>query len=353
VLDILLYAFAVYIAANYTVMLVSSIMYKPRLTDAGTPKVSAIIPAKDEETVIERTLKNLRKSYNNLEIIIVDGSKSSATAQIGKKYHARIIEDRAGKGKAAALNLAVNKAKGEFLYFIDADCVVSKSTIKSLLSSVGDSDASVGVVIAEGRTAMSMLGRLETLFLNATNYWVSAVLGTAFVVGRNYLIKRSVLLGVGKFDDVLSEDINLSYKLYKAKKKVVFNPSALCVEESPKKLSHFFKQQERWGSGSFHEINKSLRTNPILSATLFFIALFYIFTPAFLLLSILIPVFIIPGIAGLSAIFLLSARHLRKTEIIAVLPALTLAMIIFICVFISILVKRALGRRISWYKTPR
>lgn len=334
-------------------MLVSSIVYRPRLKDTGTPRVSVIIPAKDEETVIERTLKNLQKSYSNLEIIIVDSSKDGATKQICRKYGASIIMDRAGKGKASALNMAVNKAKGKFLYFIDADCRVSKSTIKNLLSSIGDSDASVGIVIAEGRTAMSILGRLETLFLNATNYWVSTVLGTAFVVGRNYIIKRNVLIEVGKFDNVLSEDINLSYKLYKAKKKVVFNPWALCVEESPKRLNHFFKQQERWGAGSFHEINKSLRTNPVLSATLFFIALFYVFTPAFLLLAIVNPVFLIPGIAGLSTVLLLSARHLRKTEIIAVLPALTLAMIIFIGVFISILIKKALGRRIGWYKTPR
>jgi cellulose synthase/poly-beta-1,6-N-acetylglucosamine synthase-like glycosyltransferase len=231
--------------------------------------------------------------------------------------------------------------------------LVTATTIKELVSSIGTHDACVGFVIARGNTISSILGELETLFLNATNFWVSEVLGTAFVIGRNYIIRRDVLNDVGNFDNVLSEDINLSYKLYSSAKRVVFNPDAICYERSPKKISHFFKQQERWGAGSFHEIGKSMRTHALLSLTLFFIATFYVLTPAFLLLSTVTPLFAIAGIAGLVPLAYLSFKHLNKRRLPFVPLALLVMMFVFLVVALDLIVKKCLGIKIGWYKTPR
>ena len=352
--DVALLIALLYIAANYVIVMIGMLGHRAASARLQRlPKISVIIPAKEEESVIEVTLRRLRKSYGNLEIIVVDSSKNNMTKKIARKYGAKVLADTAGRGKAHALNMGIEKAGGEFLYFIDADSMVTPSTIRQLVSSIGTHDACVGFVIARGNSVASLLGELETLFLNAANFWVSTMLGTAFVIGRNYIIRRSALRELGNFDSVLSEDINLSYKLYSGGKRVVFNPGAVCYERAPKQISHFFRQQERWGAGSFHEIGKSMRTHALLSITLFFIAMFYVFTPAFLLLAAANSLFAIPGVAGLLPLAYLSFKHLNRQRLPLVPVALVLMMAIFLAVSLNLIIKKTLGLKVGWYKTPR
>src|SRR3989338_4937409 len=135
---ILMAVFAFYVHVNYFIGLVSIMVFrhKPPARKAKLPSVSVIIATKNEESVIEETLKRIRNSdypEDKLEIIVVDSSTDS-TAEIAKKYGARVVKDRNGKGKPAALNLAIHKEKGELLYFLDADSWVEKDTIKNIVS---------------------------------------------------------------------------------------------------------------------------------------------------------------------------------------------------------------------------
>lgn len=353
ILDALLFLLLAYTGANYFFMLLGFFTYKPDRKPAGNPKVTVIIPTKDEEEVIEETLKRLRESYANLEIIVVDASRKDITRKIARKYTRKIMIDKLGKGKSYALNKAVDKATSEYIYFLDGDSRVTRTTIKELLYSIQGADASVGFLIPERSTKRSLVGKIHTTFLNAANYWASAVLGTAFVTGRNYMIRKKALIEVGKFGHVISEDMNLSLRLYEKKRRVVFNPKALCYETSPPKLYHFFKQQERWIMGTTEEIALAINRHTIIVITAVFVGLFYIFSPLFLILSLTSPYFLIPGLISLAAIIYLSLKYLDFKEIVMLPPALAVLIVIFSASFLSMLIKKILGIRIGWYKTPR
>lgn len=104
--------------------------------------VSVIIPAYNTEKYIARCLDSVcEQTYKNLEIIVVnDGSKDNTSAIIASyaELDKRIIFvnmiENIGNGKGR--NLAIKKAKGEYLCFVDSDDFITPDMIQCLVDKV-------------------------------------------------------------------------------------------------------------------------------------------------------------------------------------------------------------------------
>lgn len=91
--------------------------------------VSAIITTKNEKKHIETCLKSIAsQAYKNIEIIVVDNNSSDETKLIAKRYTDKVFNF--GPERSAQRNLGAKKAKGKYLFFIDADMVLGKNVIK-------------------------------------------------------------------------------------------------------------------------------------------------------------------------------------------------------------------------------
>lgn len=111
------------------------------------PRISIIIPTRNEEKNIARTLSQLNKqTYPNLEIICVNDRSSDNTANIirtfAKHKHSRIVDVHIDKLPAGwiAKNYASHRgtiaATGQWLLFIDADVMLSPNCLKRSMSYV-------------------------------------------------------------------------------------------------------------------------------------------------------------------------------------------------------------------------
>lgn len=88
------------------------------------PLVSIIIPAYNADKTILRAVNScLAQTYVNLEVIVIDNRSDDTTAEIVKriqdsrvKYYYSLI-----KGRSLARNIGLDKAKGEYIQFLDAD----------------------------------------------------------------------------------------------------------------------------------------------------------------------------------------------------------------------------------------
>ncbi|MCR4813193.1 MAG: glycosyltransferase family 2 protein [Lachnospiraceae bacterium] len=105
---------------------------------ANEPLVSIIIPVYNAEKYLEESLCSVtEQSYGNLEILCVDDGSTDESPQILKKQmqkDSRIrIFSRENRGAGAARNFGMEAAKGEYLLFFDADDLLHKKMIRTLV----------------------------------------------------------------------------------------------------------------------------------------------------------------------------------------------------------------------------
>ncbi len=89
--------------------------------------ISIIIPTRNEESVLEKTLTHFKKTLTlPHEIIISDGNSTDKTLEIARKYADKVIEADPTKRQNIAIgrNTGAAAAQGDFLVFLDADCTI-------------------------------------------------------------------------------------------------------------------------------------------------------------------------------------------------------------------------------------
>lgn len=108
------------------------------------PRVSVIIPARNEAKTIETAMKlRLQSDYPNLEIVLVDDRSNDETLAIMNeiaKNDSRVkviqIKELPGEwiGKLYAMHIAAEMASGDWLLFSDADVKIAPGTLKRVIS---------------------------------------------------------------------------------------------------------------------------------------------------------------------------------------------------------------------------
>ena len=97
--------------------------------------VSVIIPVYNAAQYIERCIKAFtQSSYSFYEIIVVDDASTDDSVEIARKYGVRIFHVVIQSGPAAARNLGAKMAKGDILFFVDADIMIEQGTISRVVT---------------------------------------------------------------------------------------------------------------------------------------------------------------------------------------------------------------------------
>lgn len=100
--------------------------------------ISIILPAKNEAQNIERLLKELKASFSDVEILVINDGSSDETAEIASKAGARVISHPYSQGNGASIKTGARNAKGDILIFMDADGQHDPGDIPALLSKLDD-----------------------------------------------------------------------------------------------------------------------------------------------------------------------------------------------------------------------
>ena len=226
---------------------------------AVAPRVSVVVPAYEEELLIEQCLRSiLRSDHPHLEVVCVDDGSSDGTYDRMRDVAAgdprvRVLrQENAGKG--AALNSGIAASSGEVLVLVDADGLFRPDTLTRLLR--GFRDARVGAVCGNDRPVNldRVLTRLLALISHVgTGLMRRAldVLGCLPVVSGNIgAYRRDVLDRVGPLrTDTLGEDLELTWRVHRAGFGVTFAPDAVVYAESPSTVRGLWRQRVRWARG--------------------------------------------------------------------------------------------------------
>ena len=176
--------------------------------------ISIIIPTFNEERRIGNCIRAILSSrYKDYEIIIADDYSTDKTAEIVSKYPCRVIKGDRHGGPAYARNSALPYARGDVLFFIDADITIREDTLEKIVGTF-EERPEIGAVLCI-RTKESLNEDLSGYSKGLTpNYWalskfysytMSKVDYATFFSTNRGAIKRDVFNIVGKFDTKYKE----------------------------------------------------------------------------------------------------------------------------------------------------
>ncbi|MGD2122441.1 MAG: glycosyltransferase [Gemmatimonadota bacterium] len=232
------------------------------------PPISIIIPAYNEETVIEGALASLaRLDYPQYEVVVVDDGSDDRTLSLASRWegmhgHAefRVVTKRNG-GKAAALNTGIANSKHPLVFCMDADSRLEPGTLRKAVQQFDD--PSVGAVA--GNVKVQNRGKIITKLqaleyiegLNLPRRAQGFIAAVNIVPGPVGLFRREALEEVGGYDtDTFAEDADLTLKLVASGWKVVYEDTAIAWTEAPEKWLDLVQQRYRWTRGILQSLKK-------------------------------------------------------------------------------------------------
>ena len=237
---------------------------------ANTPPVSVLIPCYNEGENAEETLTHaLALDYPDFEVIAInDGSKDN-TAEVldrlaTKHPRLRVVHLAQNQGKAMALQAGSLLAKHEILICIDGDALLDKHAAHWMVKHFVE-DAEVAAVTGNPRirNRSTLLGRVQVGEFSSIVGMIKRAqrsFGRLFTVsGVITAFRKSAVHQVGYWSpDMLTEDIDITWKLQRDGWDVRFEPHALVWILMPETLEGLWKQRLRWAMGGAQVLIKNL-----------------------------------------------------------------------------------------------
>lgn len=263
------------------------------------PTVSILIPAHNEQMVIENTLQamiNLKYPKDKLEVIPVNDNSSDGTGSIVNAYADRYPfikplhtePPNGGKGKSGALNQGLKHSTGDVIVVYDADNTPEPEAVYNLVIGLNN-DPEAGAVVGKFRVSnanenlLTRFINIETLtfqWLAQAGRWYWFKMTT--IPGTNFAIRRSVIEELEGWDEqAISEDTELSFRVYNLGYHIRLFPEAITWEQEPETLKVWWKQRMRWARGNEYVIFKFLgkfrEVNNKVRLDLFYFLFTYLF----------------------------------------------------------------------------
>lgn len=241
------------------------------------PKVTILLSMYNEEHTVVETLNSfLKVNYSNYDVVLVDDKSEDNTISIVQDWmdneknkqsrtNIKLIKLTRNRGKAQALNQAMQQINSEFVLVTDADAILAPNAILELLSRFDNErvGAVTGKPVVRNRT--TLLGRLQTLEYMGVIDHIKRAQDTLYggimtVAGVIVLYRRNALLEVNGFDPLaITEDIDITWRLRRKEWLVQYTPHALVYILVPETLKGYLRQRTRWSTGGLEVLFKNLK----------------------------------------------------------------------------------------------
>jgi cellulose synthase/poly-beta-1,6-N-acetylglucosamine synthase-like glycosyltransferase len=282
------------------------------------PTCAILIPAHNEEKVIGATIASmlaLNYPKDKLRIVVINDGSTDSTKEIIEGFAKRdtrvelfdIPKGEGGKGKSRALNLGVKRATSDVIAIYDADNTPDQNSLRYLVAQLL-LHKELGGVIGKFRT-VNKNHNLLTQFINVETLSFQSMLqagrwqmhSIATLPGTNFVMWTSLIRQLNGWDEeALTEDSELSIRIYEAGYKIKYIPYAITYEQEPQEWKVWIKQRMRWVRGNNYVVSKFLKQLPnfknkwLAFDLLYTLALYYIFFAAIIISDIL---FILSGLS--------------------------------------------------------
>ena len=240
----------------------------PDDTERFEPSVTILVPAYNEEAVIQSAIRSLLElDYPAYDILVIDdGSTDDTYAKAAELegYYGRAtvrVVSKSNGGKASALNTGIGLARTPFVLCMDGDSRLAPGTLKYAMPHFRDPRVGAvagNVKVVNRRNLWTILQALEYIEgLNMARRAQGFLRAVNIVPGPIGLFRRDTLRRVGGYDtDTFAEDADLTLKLLTAGWHIVYEDRAIAYTEAPEQLHQLLKQRYRWTRGILQALRK-------------------------------------------------------------------------------------------------
>ena len=230
------------------------------------PFVSILIPCFCEERLIDQTLQSvLAIRYPYKEVVVVDDGSRDETVDKVMPYvrqgKVRLVQKRQNEGKPMALNDVLPLLRGEIILTLDADAQPEQDILHYIVPHFRFPRVAAVTGNPRVKNRDSFLGKIQAVEFTSI---VSLLRRAQRIWGRIFTVsgvvvawRKNALLDVGGWDPyIVTEDINVSWKLQKRAFDIRYEPQAIAWIQVPRSLRALWRQRIRWAKGLTQVLRK-------------------------------------------------------------------------------------------------
>lgn len=273
--------------------------------------VAAIIPARNEELSIRRTIISLLKVLPKRNIFVASDNSIDKTVKIARLLGVNALNIKPNKGKARAITYTINYyniyKRFKLILINDADVAIDKNYLKLALPYFQDKE--ISCVAPHGVTRWKHYGIWQTFFIAyRIRLWRVIQVGMRFgqtwkFTNVSYIVPGSLCLYRAKVlkkievdaPGLVIEDFNVTFELHKKRLgKIAYSPYIFGIHQDPYNLRDYVNQIKRWDIGFWQTVKKNgiwpslfwLSTGSFMLELTFY-ALFVVLVPFLLFIFLL------------------------------------------------------------------
>jgi biofilm PGA synthesis N-glycosyltransferase PgaC len=232
------------------------------------PRVAIVVPCHNEAHNIRDTVESLLKvNYPDYEIVLVNDGSTDETQDIIEGLatihdNIRVVRFPRNQGKAMALSMGAMVTPCEYIVAIDGDALLDSHAVTWIMYHLLTGNR-VGAVTGNPRirTRSTLLGKIQVGEFSSIIGMLKRcqrIYGRVFTVsGVVSGFRKTALHRVGYWDlDMVTEDIDVSWKLQLDHWDIRYEPNALCWILMPETLRGLWRQRLRWAQGGVQVLFK-------------------------------------------------------------------------------------------------
>ncbi len=225
------------------------------------PPVSLLVPCHNEGDNVRDTIDFLlAQEYTDFEVIAINDGSSDNTGEIlnelcEKHKKLRVIHLAENQGKAMALNTAALMANAEYLLCVDGDALLDPHATRWIIRHFMQGQ-DVGAVTGNPRirNRTTILGKIQVGEFSSIIGMIKRaqrIYGRIFTAsGVIVAFRKTALHQIGYWNsDMITEDIDISWRLQLGNWQIRYEPNALCWILMPETFRGLWKQRIRWAQG--------------------------------------------------------------------------------------------------------
>jgi len=231
--------------------------YKINFRLSEEPKVSIIIPTKNNDLLLRKCLRSIEYNtdYENYEIIIIDNNSiRNETKQFLKSLPYKVISYNNNFNFSKMNNIAVSNSSGEYLLFLNDDTEALQSNwLNEMVSVCQQNDiGAVGAKLVNRRNEIQHAGMVflkNGFFFHPFDHekeaskiqfgFINLMRECSSVTGACLLTKREIFEKISGFDeqfDIFYGDSDLCFKIREHGFKIIYNPHAILRHDGSTKI---------------------------------------------------------------------------------------------------------------------